>query len=66
MSKLDERTKMHFHNTGYLSGYKSACADAAEELVAQAQEEHVDLSKMAEVKRVAKIIEEMYVIRDEE
>ena len=64
MSKLVP-TSSRLYNTGYLSGYESACADAAEELVAQAQEEHVDLSKMAEVKRVAKIIEEMNVIRDD-
>ena len=63
MTKQDKR--IDFYCKGYVEGYKAACRDAAEELVAQAQEEHVDLSKMAEVKRVAKIIEEMYVIRDD-
>ena len=58
MTKQD--TRIDFYCKGYIEGYKAACQDAAEELVAQAYYNHVDLSKMAEVRRVAKEIKGMF------
>ena len=58
MTKQDKR--IDFYCKGYIEGYKAACRDAAEELVAQAHYNHVDLSRMTEVKRVAREIREMF------